>query len=102
MNNDTMEATRSKHPPEISILWKRETPRSFKVLVLHRGRCSADMPPQRPLLPITDILLTFAKTPFIGNSPSKLLKDIFRLFRERLAKNIGTVLDKLLLDISRF
>ncbi|KAM7466695.1 hypothetical protein LguiB_014257 [Lonicera macranthoides] len=102
MNSDTMEAIRSKHPPEISIMWKRETPRSFKVLVLHRGSCSADMPPQRPLLPTTDITLKFAKTPFVGSSPSKLLKDKFRPSKEKFTKNIGTIPDKLLLEISSF
>ncbi|KAM7462668.1 hypothetical protein LguiA_030789 [Lonicera macranthoides] len=97
-----MEIIRSKHPPDISIIWKHESLRSFNVLVLHLGSSNTDMPPQRPLLPTTDIALAFAKTPFVGNSPSKLLKDKFKLSKEKFTKNFGTIPDKLLLEISRF
>ena len=67
----------------------------FEPLLEHLGNRNSVMPPQSLLFPTTDIALAFAKTPLIGTSPSKSLKDKFRFSKARVSKNFGILPDKL-------
>ena len=48
------------------------------VLAGHFGRWSSGTPPQSLLLPFNDTALAFLKTPLVGTSPSKWLKERFQ------------------------
>lgn len=65
---------------EIKIFSFREI---MRFLEMHLGNCNSAIPPQSLLFPATDITLTFAKIPFAGTSPFKLLNDKLRYSKER-------------------
>ena len=61
------------------------------------------MPPQSLPFPLMKVALMFLKTPSIGTSPSKWLKDRFKNFKKtNCSKNFGIWPDKLLLEGSNF
>ncbi|KAK2373547.1 putative LRR receptor serine/threonine-protein kinase [Trifolium repens] len=50
----------------------------FVPLIGQFGRCISEIPPQSLLFPIIATWVAFPKTPFVGTSPSNMLKDTFK------------------------
>ena len=75
----------------------------FITLTSHACNCSFRIPPQSFLFPITNIALAFWKTPWVGNLPTKLLKERFKYSRtESCYKSVGISPDKLFREKSAY
>ena len=69
----------------------------------HVVNCNCGIPPQSLLFPITDIAVTFLKTPPVGTSPSILLNEMFKYFKNRsFSKPFGINPDKLFCETSKY
>ena len=72
------------------------------VTLWHVGNCNCGIPPQSLLFPITDIIFTFLKTPPVGTSPSILLNEMFKYFKnESFSRPFGINPDKLFYETSK-
>ena len=68
---------------------------------MHWGTCSREAP-QSSLFPINDLDVMFVKGPFVGISPSSLLKVKFiYLSYLSLSRDLGIAHERLLLDKSK-
>ena len=72
------------------------------VTIWHVFNRNCGMPPQSLLFPTTDIAFTFLKTPPVGTSPSILLNEMFKYFKnESLSRPFGINPDKLFRKTSK-
>ncbi|PON86498.1 LOW QUALITY PROTEIN: hypothetical protein TorRG33x02_176920 [Trema orientale] len=75
--------------------------RLFSSFLKHAAKCSSGIPPQSLLLPTTEIAVTLPKTPPVGSSPWRSLKDKFNFDNKaNLARSFGICPDKLLFERS--
>ncbi|KAK2373536.1 putative LRR receptor serine/threonine-protein kinase [Trifolium repens] len=61
-------------------------------LVGYGGRCNSEIPPQSLMFPIIATWVEFRKTPFVGTSPSNMLKETFKCSKPeilRITSGIG-------------
>ena len=73
------------------------------VTLWHVGSCNCGIPPQSLLFPIIDIAFTFLKTPPVGTSPSILLNEMFKYFKNKsFSRPFGINPDKLFCEISKY
>ncbi|KAL1080374.1 hypothetical protein V6Z11_D10G290300 [Gossypium hirsutum] len=71
------------------------------VFELHLNKCNSGTPPQSLLFPSTNVAVPFLKTPPLGITPSKLLKERFKYLKApNLTRNSGISPERLLLDTS--
>ena len=72
------------------------------VTLWHVGNCNCGIPLQSLLFLITVIIFTFLKTPSVGTSPSILLNEMFKYFKnESFSRPLGINPDKLFHETSK-
>ncbi|KAK2972641.1 hypothetical protein RJ640_018348 [Escallonia rubra] len=71
-------STRSPESSGIISLRPRDFSLFFNSFFGHPANCNSGIPPQSLAFPATEIVVAFAKTPSVGSSPSKWLKDKFK------------------------